>query len=443
MNIKVRHLPLIPALFVVWALLSPGAAHAVTTLKLAPSTGIDASNVASNVCTGAMYQCVDDTTTCCGSPTACCTSNGFDNDGTYVYKYQGTSGYHTVAYSSATSGVVSKVTIYVVAATNGGAGTVTLSLYDGNTLIGIGQPKTLTSTYTQFNSIFNGLSISSISNIRTRVTLDNTGSSTGSLKYSTVWIQVDVGEDTDLPLPPEAITVADLDEVITKTDGSDVVKTINGVDVRAGSCTGACAGTSGSPDAVYSVANNQASPSKDGNSSLLTISQSPAWSNDLFWLKLGPHDDATHFQSDFWMYPTSSVSSAYALEYDIFQFLGGRGYMWGTQCNLSKHTWQVDTQNGQGWVDLPLTCGTSGTYNTVFSPNVWHHIKWRVERLTDGSNKCRFVALSFDGVVHTLNWEQTGKTSTWNTSGFQFQQDTNGSGTGWAESIDLAQLSYW
>src|SRR6476660_2182844 len=326
-----------------------------------------------------MYQCVDDTTTCCGSPNACCTSNGFDADGTYVYKYAGTSGYHTVAYSSGTTGVVSKVTIYVVAATNGGQGTVTLSLYDGTTLIGTGQPKTLTSTYTQFNSIFNGLSISSVNNIRTRVTLDNTGGSTGSLKYSTVWIEVEVGSCPGLCAPANAVTVTDLDQAITKTDGSDVAKTINGVDVRAGSCTGPCAGTSGSPDAVYDVT-SQASPSKDGNSSLLTISQSPAYANDLFWVKLcstqdpNPAQAATHFLSDFWVYPTSSVSSAQAIEYDIFQFVRGRAYMWGTQCNLSKHTWQVDTENGQSWVDLPLTCGTSGTYDTVFTPNAWHHI---------------------------------------------------------------------
>lgn len=443
MNIKAKLLPLAMTLFANLTLLGPGTAQAVTTLKLAPSTGTDASNVASNVCPGAMYQCVDDTTTCCGSVNACCTSNGFDGDTTYVYKYAGTSGYHTVAYSSSTAGVVSKVTIYVVAATNGGQGTVTLSLYDGNTLIGIGQPKTLTSTYTQYNSVFNGLSIASVNNIRTRIAFDNTGGSTGSLKYSTVWIQVDVGTSSGLEAPPEAVTVTDLDEALTKTTGNDVMKTINGVDVWAGSCTGACAGTSGSPDATYSVTNNQASPSKDGNSSLLTIADGPAWANDLFWIKLGPHDSATNFLSDFWVYPTASVTSAYALEYDIFQFVGGRGYMWGTQCNLSKHVWQVDTQNGQGWVDLPLTCGTSGSYDTVFTPETWHHIKWHVQRLTDGSDKCRYVAMEFDGVVHTLNWDQTGKASTWNTSGFQFQQDTNGNGTGWTEYIDQAQLSYW
>jgi len=419
------------------------SARAVTTLKLVPSTGTDASNVASNLCSGAMYQCVDDTTTCCGSPTACCTSGGFDYDGTYVYKYAGTSGYHTVAYSSSTAGTVSKVTIYVVAATNGGEGTVTLSLYDGTTLIGTGQPKVLTSTYTQFNSIFNGLSIASVNNIRTRVTFDNTGGSTGSLKYSTVWIEADVGPSSGLTAPANAVTVTDLDQALTKTSGTDVHQVINGVDVWAGSCTGPCAGSSGSPDAVYSVTNNVTSPSRDNNSSQLTISQSPAYANDLFWVKLGPQDAATHFLSDFWVYPATGIATAQAMEYDIFQFVGGRAYMWGTQCNLVRHVWQVDTENGSGWVDLPLTCGTSGTYDTLFTPNAWHHIKWQVERLTDGSNKCRFVALEFDNVVHTLNWDQTGKTTTWNTSGFQFQQDTGSTGAGWVEYIDQAQLSYW
>ena len=249
--------------------------------------------------------------------------------------------------------------------------------------------------------------------------------------------------------PPGATTVADLDEALTKTDGSDVQKVVDGWTVAAGSCTGACAAKAGSLDAVYSVTNGVASPSRDGSSSKLTISQSPQYTNDLFWLKIGAQDAATHFLSDFWVYPESSMSSAQAMEYDIFQFLGGRNYMWGTQCNLISHRWQADTENGAGWVDLKkpdgtyLTCGTSGSYDTVFAPGAWHHVKWQVERLTDGSNKCRYDALEFDGTVHTLNWDQTSGTTSWHNAGFQFQQDTNVNGTGWVEYIDQAQLSFW
>jgi len=272
--------------------------------------------------------------------------------------------------------------------------------------------------------------------------------STGAFGDQTLGITAQ-GTGSGLQPPPGATTVADLDEAITKTDGSDVQKVVDGWTVAAGSCTGACAAKAGSLDAVYSVTNGVASPSRDGSSSKLTISQSPQYTNDLFWLKIGAQDAATHFLSDFWVYPESSMSSAQAMEYDIFQFLGGRNYMWGTQCNLISHRWQADTENGAGWVDIKkpdgtyLTCGTSGSYDTVFSPNAWHHVKWQVERLTDGSSKCRFDALEFDGTVHTLNWDQTSGTTSWHNAGFQFQQDTNVNGTGWVEYIDQAQLSFW
>lgn len=58
------------------------------------------------------------------------------------------------------------------------------------------------------------------------------------------------------------------------------------------------------------------SPSLDNSSSELTISsQNPPapYANDLFWLKIGPQDAATHFLSDFWVYPDASMSSAQAM----------------------------------------------------------------------------------------------------------------------------------
>src|SRR5436305_1648397 len=51
---------------------------------------------------------------------------------------------------------------------------------------------------------------------------------------------------TTLQPPANATTVHDLDEAITKTDGSDVQKVVDGWTVSAGSCTGACAAKAGS-----------------------------------------------------------------------------------------------------------------------------------------------------------------------------------------------------
>src|ERR1051325_9837203 len=95
-----------------------------------------------------------------------------------------------------------------------------------------------------------------------------------------------------------------------------------------GSCV-PCAG--GSSNATISSSPFQTYPSRDGSSRDFYIS-GDAYSNGLWWYKVGPNNAASNFNFDFWIYLDSSTQAAQALEFDIFQFIRGREYMFGTQC---------------------------------------------------------------------------------------------------------------
>src|ERR1051325_4411202 len=94
-----------------------------------------------------------------------------------------------------------------------------------------------------------------------------------------------------------------------------------------GSCV-PCAG-GGSSHASIASPPFQPSPSVDGSSRDFYIS-GDAYSDGLWWYKVGPNNTAANFSFDFWINVDSSTQAAQALEFDTFQFIGGREYMFGT-----------------------------------------------------------------------------------------------------------------
>lgn len=132
-----------------------------------------------------------------------------------------------------------------------------------------------------------------------------------------------------------------------------------------GSCT-SCAGGQNNAD-TYWMAQFQTTPSLDGSSTQFYISASLPYSDVLFWEKLGAQDWAKQFTWDFWVYLDSASVGAQALEYDVFQFVGGIEYMFGTQCVYSSGQWNIWNQGVGAWVPTSVAC-------QPLSPNVWHHM---------------------------------------------------------------------
>jgi hypothetical protein len=200
-----------------------------------------------------------------------------------------------------------------------------------------------------------------------------------------------------------------------------------------GSCT-SCAGGANDAD-VYWMAQFQTAPSRDGNSAQFYISASQPYSNVLFWEKVGVQDWATQFTWDFWVYLDNASLGAQALEYDVFQFVGGIEYMFGTECTYATGLWNVWNQGGGTWVPTQLAC-------QAFTPNVWHHIVWQVHRTPD--TQMHYDSLTLDGIQYSLNLtEPSGPLpSGWTDNlGVQWQLDTASSPLAFNEWIDNVKLT--
>lgn len=200
-----------------------------------------------------------------------------------------------------------------------------------------------------------------------------------------------------------------------------------------GSCT-SCAGGKNKAD-VHWKAQFQTSPSIDGSSTEFHISAARAYSDVLFWNKLGAQDSATHFTWDFWVYLNQASLGAYALEYDMFQFVGGVEYMFGTQCDYVDGYWDIWNQRTGKWIPTQLPC-------KAFTPEVWHHIVWQVHR-TSGQ-QMHYDSLTLDGVHHSLNLaEPSGPLpSGWTDDlGVQWQLDTTSGPLTFSEWIDNVKLT--
>ncbi len=195
-----------------------------------------------------------------------------------------------------------------------------------------------------------------------------------------------------------------------------------------------CAG-GGATTGNYWSAANQSSPSMSGSSREFYVG-GKAWSNALWYNKVGSgYSWAWHFLWDFWVrFDSTSAAHAHSAEYDIWQVIGGREYMMGTQCNFETGVWDVwDSKNFQ-WKPTGIGCPR-------FSADQWHHIQWYIER--QGSNY-HYGVLVVDGNAHFLDRTYTTDPVGRDDSvGVQFQLDENGSGTPLHEWVDNVKLAIW
>lgn len=213
---------------------------------------------------------------------------------------------------------------------------------------------------------------------------------------------------------------------------------ISNIDDRTsgwGKCTH-CAGGKNKAD-LYWMAQFQTTPSKDGNSTQFYISASKPNADVLFWNKLGAHDSAMHFTWDFWVYLDNSSLSAQALEYDMFQYVSGREYMFGTQCAYADGIWDVWDAGSGTWVPTRIAC-------KVFTPNVWHHIVWQFRRTSD--TKMHYDSLTLDNVRYSVDQVQASGPlpKGWTDDlGVQWQLDTPASPLTFNEWVDDVKLTVY
>ena len=199
------------------------------------------------------------------------------------------------------------------------------------------------------------------------------------------------------------------------------------------SCT-VCAGTDGAGSvASYSQTLNISSPSMDGNSTKFHIGGTTPYSNALWWKQLGANSNVSHFVYDLYFY-LKNPSVSQALEFDVNQSLGGKKFIFGTECVKGTKTWKVYSAS-QKWVETGISC------SSAFTAYKWHHLSWEFQR-TSGGN-VSFVSVTLDGTKHYVSRTYAPKSGSANEINVAFQMDGNKYMTDYDTWLDKVKLTYW
>ena len=228
----------------------------------------------------------------------------------------------------------------------------------------------------------------------------------------------------------------------TNIDDSTLVD--NGSGTGWGSCVD-CAG-GGNNNAVIASSPNQDPPSRDGASRDFYI-DGAAYSNALWWYKVGANDAVSNFRFDFWLNVASNVQAAQALEFDTFQFVNGKQFMFGTQCDYVSGTWDVWNASSGAWVHSRVPCRR-------FTADNWYHVTLAFHRTSDGMEHYDSLLLQqYNSAGHLVGqnmypFNQVMPSGTlppgWGENlGVQFQMDIGPAGATMQEWVDQVTLTAW
>lgn len=195
---------------------------------------------------------------------------------------------------------------------------------------------------------------------------------------------------------------------------------------------GSCAGPGGQgPDTPRYMHQFIATPSMTGKSSEYWIGPKVPYSAALWWKQLGANSKVAHFTYDLYFY-VKNPTAPQALEFDMNQSVGGRKFIFGTQCDIKgHHDWDVwDTANSR-WVQTGIACSAPPAYT-------WNHLVLEFSR---SSTQATFVSVTLNGKKSYIN-------RTFNTFGTSaselntaVQLDGNSTDTAYSVWVDKMQVT--
>jgi hypothetical protein len=198
-----------------------------------------------------------------------------------------------------------------------------------------------------------------------------------------------------------------------------------------------CSGPNGNgASTIFWLASNQTTPSKDGSSTEYFLGGSTAYASALWWKQLGTYDSARHFTLEM-DYLFKDQTGPQALEIDAAQSLNGKKFFFGTECDVRgvyKNTWLVNDYVNKRWVPTGIPC--NGT-----TAGKWHHVKWELERTSDG--RTHFIAVTVDAIRRVVNRYFQPKATTAHELNVAFQLDGNKYMTNFGVWIDNFSLTCW
>lgn len=255
--------------------------------------------------------------------------------------------------------------------------------------------------------------------------------STGAVFKTPLTITVSTSAPTPTPTPTPTATPTPVSPLPTPPAGAVTKSSIQQI---AGweSCT-VCAGANANgPVAIFSMVENQATPSLDGKSAKFSISGSTPYSDALWWKQLGAVDTATNLKYDVFFYITNP-GVAQALEFDNNQSNGSKKFIFGTQCNIKGGHWDVWGNASGNWISTGVACGVPAAFT-------WHHLTWEFKRT---STSVIYVGFTYDGVTHYVNRTYPARASSVHELNVAFQMDGDSHMDAYSAWLDQVSLTYW
>jgi hypothetical protein len=194
-----------------------------------------------------------------------------------------------------------------------------------------------------------------------------------------------------------------------------------------------CAGPGGSGAAIpHSLTQGISSPSMGGKSAQYSIGGSAPYGSALWWKQLGADSDAHNFQYDVYYY-LKNPGASQALEFDVNQSVGGKKFIFGTQCNIASHSYDVYSVVSH-WVHTGIACSTPEAYK-------WNHVTLEFQRTSGGH--VNFVSVTINGSKKYINKMYSPEASGVDELNVAFQMDGNKYMTNYDAWLENVSLKYW
>ena len=197
----------------------------------------------------------------------------------------------------------------------------------------------------------------------------------------------------------------------------------------------------------FSMSQNQSSPSLSGNSTVYWVGGSTPYS-DALWnnhligdgssqgmddgdQSIVPKIQNFTYDVDFY---GDNIGASEALEFDINQFFGGMGFIFGHECRVAGgNQWDIWDNSKGHWISTGIPCyPKSGD---------WNHLTLKVQRTSD--NHETYQSITLNGQTANLNWTfDKGSTAGWYGVTVNFQLDGDYKQDGYKVYLDNLTLNY-
>jgi hypothetical protein len=197
----------------------------------------------------------------------------------------------------------------------------------------------------------------------------------------------------------------------------------------------------------FSMSQHQAAPSLSGNSTVFWVGGSTPYS-DALWNNhlIGDGSSQGMNDSNHSLVPSiqnftydvdfygDDLGASEALEFDINQFFGNRGFIFGHECRVAAgNQWDIWDNSKGHWIPTGIPCHPKS--------GDWNHLTLKVQRTSD--NHETYQSITLNGQTANLNWTfEKGPCPGWYGVTVNFQMDGNFKQDQYKVYLDNLTLTY-